>query len=678
MKHIIASFLAISATAWSQDIQSSLRVLKDGTAGVSTYNGSEKTLAVTDEPSNLSSIAWMAFPPVDLSSPRSLHLEVFVREVTQPGTLQVRRLTSPVSSPEQNTPLAGIAYDASSTLATIPLSQGNRLVRIDLAALAANPSFHGLALTSSDGLKARLDSKEGGFGPALVLGYPLGTNGMSFKGEWSSLTSYAANDAVTFSGAMYVAVDSVLGATPNDIRHWTLAVAKGTDGRDGASGPTGPQGAQGPQGERGLQGFQGPKGDSGAMGPQGPQGPQGEKGDPGPSGTLASGSVLRAHLAQSTVDSLYETFLSRLVARHQIGQMAGGAEFSLFLTSDGRVYGAGDNTFGQYGNSTNRNSTVPVLVRNAGDPLTRIRQIAVGSRHSLFLEADGTVLATGWNTYGQLGDSTRVDRLSVQRVAKRGATIQNVRKVAAGRYQSFLILSDSTLMISGRNNVGQAGTGDSLDLVEWTSARSEGVLVDKAADACGGTSFSLVLRGDGTALAAGDNSAGQLGTGGVSSPRFAPVPLTGIRSIACGFTHSLFLLADSSVWATGSNQFGQLGTGTRDPRFQPIKVADSVVSIWAGGDASFIGMADGTLRATGYNLDGGLGVGDTLHHDVWLPVLKAGQPITEVKSVGAGYWHSIVLQHDSWIGATGNNWDGEFGNGTVGVVNSLKGLPIAP
>ena len=42
--------------------------------------------------------------------------------------------------------------------------------------------------------------------------------------------------------------------------------------------------------------------------------------------------------------------------------------------------------------------------------------IAAGYQHSMVVKEDGTVWATGCNTYGQLGDGTRTDKSSFVKV----------------------------------------------------------------------------------------------------------------------------------------------------------------------------------------------------------------------------------------------------------------------
>src|SRR5207247_316381 len=106
----------------------------------------------------------------------------------------------------------------------------------------------------------------GAQGPAGLTG-PQGPP-MSFQGQWSSLTVYAAGDAVFYNGSSYISSSgSNAGNIPGDGLPWRLLAPQGATG---AMGPTGPAGITGPAGPSGSQGAQGP---TGAIGPAGPQGP---------------------------------------------------------------------------------------------------------------------------------------------------------------------------------------------------------------------------------------------------------------------------------------------------------------------------------------------------------------------------------------------------------------------
>jgi alpha-tubulin suppressor-like RCC1 family protein len=91
--------------------------------------------------------------------------------------------------------------------------------------------------------------------------------------------------------------------------------------------------------------------------------------------------------------------------------------------------------------------------------LTGVVAIAAGLRHSLALQADGTVLAWGENSFGQLGDGSQATRYFPVYVA--GAA--DVAGIAAGVFaeHSLAVRTDGTVLAWGQNGSGQLclGTG---------------------------------------------------------------------------------------------------------------------------------------------------------------------------------------------------------------------------
>lgn len=110
----------------------------------------------------------------------------------------------------------------------------------------------------------------------------------SFRGAWSSSTSYSSGMVVIYAGASYIALVSSKGVVPSSgTTSWAILDppgATGATGPAGAQGPAGPQGAQGTAGTPGVQGVPGPSGPAGAQGPAGPTGPVGPAGATGAAG----------------------------------------------------------------------------------------------------------------------------------------------------------------------------------------------------------------------------------------------------------------------------------------------------------------------------------------------------------------------------------------------------------
>jgi hypothetical protein len=95
-----------------------------------------------------------------------------------------------------------------------------------------------------------------------------GTPGLMWEGAWSSATSYAVNDAVSFSGTSYLSLEANnLGQRPDLFpADWAVLAQAGSAGAAGAVGATGATGATGAQGPAGPAGATGATGAPGAVG----------------------------------------------------------------------------------------------------------------------------------------------------------------------------------------------------------------------------------------------------------------------------------------------------------------------------------------------------------------------------------------------------------------------------
>lgn len=96
------------------------------------------------------------------------------------------------------------------------------------------------------------------------------SKGYTYRGAWSSATTYSVLDVVTSGGSSYLARAASHGKSPAaNPGYWGVLAARGATGAQGATG------AHGPAGPQGATGAQGPAGPQGAAGPQGPSGVSG-------------------------------------------------------------------------------------------------------------------------------------------------------------------------------------------------------------------------------------------------------------------------------------------------------------------------------------------------------------------------------------------------------------------
>ena len=334
-----------------------------------------------------------------------------------------------------------------------------------------------------------------------------------------------------------------------------------------------------------------------------------------------------------------------------IVQISAKVWYALALASDGTVYSWGFNSWGQLGNGTSgtaNNASAPVAVKTAGTPMEgkTIVQVAAGATHSLALATDGTIYAWGKNEYGQLGNDSTTNS-SVPVVVKTAGTPmagKTIIQIHAGYEHSLALASDGTVYAWGRNNSGQLGKNDATDAHIPTAVRTLGtpmagkVIVQLAA----GNSQSMALASDGTIYTWGWNQYGQLGNGTTTNSRI-PVavvttgtPMAGktISQIAAGNAHALAMTDDGTVYAWGWNQYGQLGNNSTINSSLPVAVKTTgtplagkiITQITSGGSPNSLVLAnDGTMYTWGWGQYGQLGNG-TIGTDAKTPLAVSTTP----------------------------------------------------
>jgi len=324
--------------------------------------------------------------------------------------------------------------------------------------------------------------------------------------------------------------------------------------------------------------------------------------------------------------------------------------------------GWGSNAHGQLGDGTTTSSNAPV----AAAGLRGVIAVAAGGDHSLALLSNGTVMAWGENESGQLGNGTTTD--SSVPVAVSGLT--GVTAIAAGAKHSLARLGNGTVMAWGENASGQLGDGGiaNSDIPVAVSGLSGVTSI-----AAGGF-HSLALLENGTVMAWGDDASGQLGNGTTTNGEVLPVPvsgLSGVSAIAGGGYHSLAALSNGTVMAWGLNSSGQLGDATTASSDVPVAVSglSGVTAVAGGGRHSLALLSGGTVEAWGDNSDGQLGNATKTNSDV--PVAVSG--LSGALSIAAGAHHSLALVGGGSAMAWGSDAEGQLGNAS----NVSSDVPVA-
>ncbi|MCX6875988.1 MAG: cadherin-like beta sandwich domain-containing protein [Verrucomicrobia bacterium] len=377
----------------------------------------------------------------------------------------------------------------------------------------------------------------------------------------------------------------------------------------------------------------------------------------------------------------------------------GGSGNDLVLQwANTRLLAWGYNNAGQLGNNSTTNSSIPVPVNSSGVLAGRtVLASAAGNNHGLALCADGSLAAWGDNTYGQLGNNTTTNSSIPVPVDQSGVLAgKRVVAIAAGANHNLALCADGTLAAWGSNDYGELGFG-TLKMSVPVLVNQTGVLAGKRiVNIAAGANLSLAHCSDGTVAAWGYNASGQLGNNSTVNSNVPVMVIqtgvlagTTVTSIAAGGSHNLALCADGTAASWGSNSYGQLGNYSAVNSGVPVRVnltgvlaGKPVTAMAAGANHSLALCTDGTLVAWGYDNYGQLG--NNSLWDSYVPVAVNQSDVLASKTVtamAAGGGHSLVLCTDGSMAAWGDNTYGQLGNSSttrsivpVTVVTDVSGL----
>ena len=332
---------------------------------------------------------------------------------------------------------------------------------------------------------------------------------------------------------------------------------------------------------------------------------------------MADGSILiwgsPANACLGPASPGYESVRVQIQDVKTAASIYAGGDQAAIVRNNFRAYLFGSNADSQLGTGDLDPVVAPARLLVWPTSTSTAPAYAFGARHTLEL-SDGVIYAAGDNSYGQLGDGTTINRDLPVALPITGVAII---KVASGWHHSLALRSDGTVLAWGRNDSAQLGFGSSSSSATLTPTMIPGLgnVIALAA----GQSHSLALKADGTVWAWGSNTYGQsVGTGTV--PILIPTQVSGpayIAAIAAGANHSLALTSASHpttasrnrVYVWGRGDYGQIGNNTTTARVTtPAFLATTgLVEIAAGENHSVARKSDGTVLAWGRNNNGQVG-----------------------------------------------------------------------
>ena len=272
-------------------------------------------------------------------------------------------------------------------------------------------------------------------------------------------------------------------------------------------------------------------------------------------------------------------------ASHVVG-LAMAFQTTCALTADGKLHCWGENRFGEFGNGTSAPSAVPVA---AGGELS-FDWIAgsMGTPQMCGVTSEGDAYCWGYNTSGELGDGTTVNRnLPVRVIADLDF------RALASSYHTCGITTEGTAYCWGSGLGGQLGTGDGASTSVPARVQTEALY----STITNGMQFSCALTLVGDAQCWGWGAG--LGSGPADRSVNVPTPVSGglkFQSISAGEEHVCAATVSGQVYCWGKlTAFYPEGFRPTPVRIDTPAPIVSVVS----GSRVFVGGASCGLDAQG-------------------------------------------------------------------------------
>jgi len=245
--------------------------------------------------------------------------------------------------------------------------------------------------------------------------------------------------------------------------------------------------------------------------------------------------------------------------------MVGVDHICAFITTGG-VKCWGDNLVGSLGDNFITDSLTPV---NVSGLASGVAVIMAGSNYTCAFTTGGGVKCWGWNIHGQLGDNSINDCLTPVNVF--GLASGVVAITAGDRYICALITAGG-VKCWGDNYYGQLGDNSITQCL--TLVNVSGFVSGVVAITVGGF-YTCALITAGGVKCWGNNFSGQLGDN-TTIQRLMPVNVSGLVSavvaIMAGYCYICALVTADRVKCWGDNFVGQLGDGTVGIWLFPVPV----------------------------------------------------------------------------------------------------------
>ena len=287
------------------------------------------------------------------------------------------------------------------------------------------------------------------------------------------------------------------------------------------------------------------------------------------------------------------THLFNLEGSEKVVSIYLGNSFSSAITSNGRVFTWGSNNNGQIGDGTTTDRYVPTEITHQFNLESdeKVISLGLGNNHSSAITSNGRLFTWGENSFGQLGNgSTTATNVPTEITHQFNLqTGDKIVSISLGYLHSSAITSNGRLFTWGANYSGQLGdkTLTNRHVPKEITYNFDLRSGDKIASVVLGGYHSSAITSNGRIFTWGSNGSGQLGNG-TTTNKSIPIEITyniGIRdndqvlSLSLGLNHSSAIISSGRISTWGNNTYVDLGMQSPTHQYYPFPLNKTVNNI---------------------------------------------------------------------------------------------------
>ena len=152
-----------------------------------------------------------------------------------------------------------------------------------------------------------------------------------------------------------------------------------------------------------------------------------------------------------------------------VKEIACGKNFVFVTKNDNTIWACGSSWYGELG--LNMSSMSFTSFNQVTTNISDVKKIYCTHEGGTFmLKNDGTLWACGINSYGQLGNNADIGNSNYWLIFKQITTSSKIKDIICGRHHVFVIKEDNSIWMTGYNIYGQLGNSSTSNIATFSPA----------------------------------------------------------------------------------------------------------------------------------------------------------------------------------------------------------------